>query len=322
MIPARRRVHRRGGVVGIDCGSTAVKAVAVHQRADRPMITGHAIEPYTANDGASASAPTAASVIKAIAAAAGRAAPEARVAATALADDQAVSRVIQVPAGLGERALEARVQLDIEAALKQSRQTLAFDFRRLAADPDSDQQAVLVVAARAEAIAHRRRQLQSARRRCALIDLDAHASVRAALLDDRLPLGPGRPPVALLDLGTRLRLGIFDRQRLHYCQAHDPSDPAGHDDCLRRIEQALAMHHGSATTPIPGAIALIGGGASDARAAAIADRLGSDCYRPDPLRGLSLADAADPDAFAADSARLMTATGLALHAGDRYAHWR
>jgi len=302
---------RRPAVVGIDCGTTAVKAVALRRVGDRTVVTGHAIEPCADADNTAA-----------ITAAARRAAPDARLAATALADEQAITRVIKVPKGLSEAALETRVQLDIEAALKQSRQALAFDFRRLAAEPDGDQQAVLVVAARAEAIAQRRRQLQTAGLRCTLIDLDAHASVRAALMDDRLPLGPASAPVALLDLGARLRLGIFDRQRLHYCQAHDLSDSPGDTDCLQRIEQALAMHHGSASTRIPDAMALIGGGARPALAAAIASRLGSDCHLPDPLRGLELAEACDPDAFTADRPRLVTAIGLALHAGDRYAHWR
>ncbi|WP_159309308.1 type IV pilus biogenesis protein PilM [Spiribacter roseus] len=316
MMPVRRRRRRGPAVIGIDCGTTAVKAVALRRAGGRMILAGHAIEPYPADD------PSPASVAATIATAARRAAPDARLAATALADEQAITRVIKVPAGLDEAALETRVQLDIEATLKQSRQALAFDFRRLAAEPDGDQQAVLVVAARDRAIAERRHQLKAAGLRCQLIDLDAHASVRAALRDDRLPLGPTSAPVALLDIGARLRLGIFDRQRLHYCQTHELSDTPGDSDCLRRIEQALAMHHGSASTRVPDAMALIGGGASQTLAAAIASRLGSDCYLPDPLRGLELADAGDADAFAADQSRLVTAIGLALHAGDRYAHWR
>ena len=309
-------------MVGLDLGATAVKAVGLRRRIDKVVISGFAIEPIAAAaDPADPDVPDRA-LTAAIQRAARAAAPGARVAATALPDEEAITRMIDVPAGLDDKALRTRVSLDIEASLKQPRHELACDFRRLAADPDTGKQPVRVVAARAGALARRRTWLAAAGLQCRLVDLDSHAIARAALADRRLHTGPDDPPIALLDMGTRLHLTVFDRQRIHYRQDHALGTGPDNSDCVRIIEQALAMHHGGSDARAPGVLALTGGGANPPLTAALGRRLAGRCQPIDPLHALDIDETVDMDGLTASMPRLLTATGLALHAGDPNAHWR
>lgn len=320
--PQWRLPRRPRTVIGIDPGSAAVKAIGLEVTAGRARISGFALVPRPdrvtdhASGGADADPPE--GLIRRLR----QAAPGAREAAISLPDEEAITRVINVPAGLGEAALRNRIRLDIEASLKQSHRALAWDFRRFTATAAGDQQPVQVVAARPEAVARRTAPLRAAGLRCRLLDLDSHAMVRAALMDPRLPAGREDAPVALLDLGTRLRLTVFDRERIQYRQDHTLDAQAGHTDRLRIIEQALAMHHGSSDARTPGTLALAGGGADERLAAAIDRQLTLPSHCIDPLRGVDIADRVNTERLGMSAPRLVSAIGLALHAGDPHAHWR
>lgn len=308
--------------VGIDLGTTAIKAVGMRRSGERPVISGFAIEPISTAPAPADPAALDGALTAAIKRAVRTAAPGARAAATALPDEEAITRVIEVPTELEEKALRIRVSLDIEASLKQPHHELACDFRRLALDADRGKQPVRVVAARAEALTRRRRQLETSNLECRLVDLDSHAIARAALADTQLHSGPDSAPVALLDVGTRLHLTIFDRQRIHYRQDHALGAGADDNDCLRVIEQAMAMHHGSPDARAPGVLSLTGGGSSPQLAAALDQRLVMRCRRIDPLHALDIAETVDVGELSRSLPRLLTAMGLALHAGDPNAHWR
>jgi len=309
-------------VIGIDSGTAAVKAVGLQVTAGRARISGFALVPRPDHVTDHASGDTDADIPDGLIRRLRQAAPSAREAATALPDEDAITRVINVPAGLGEAALHTRIRLDIEASLKHPHGALAWDFRRFATTATADQQPVQVVAARPEAVARRTAPLTRAGLRCRLLDLDSHAMVRAALTDHRLPAGRPDAPAALLDLGTRLRLTVFYRERIHYRQDHTLDARAGHADRLRIIEQALAMHHGSSDARTPGALALTGGGADERLAAAIERELMLPVHWINPLRGIDVADCVDTERLRMSAPRLVSAIGLALHAGDPHAHWR
>ncbi|TVO61751.1 type IV pilus biogenesis protein PilM [Spiribacter vilamensis] len=314
--------NRRHPIVGLDIGTTAIKAVGLKRCAERVIISGFGIEPVAATATSADPGIPGKALTAGIRHAVNAAAPGARVAATALPDEEAITRMLEVPAGLDDRALHTRVSLDIEASLKQPRHELVCDFRRLAVDPDSGKQPVRVVAARAEALTRRQRQLKAAGLQCRLVDLDSHAIARAALADPRLHTGPDDPPIALLDIGTRLHLTVFDRQRIHYRQDHALGGRPDDDDRLRGIEQALAMHHGSSDARAPDVLGLTGGAITSSLADALGRRLASRCQRIDPLHALETDEAVDTDTLAGSMPRLLTAIGLALHAGDPNAHWR
>lgn len=309
-------------IVALDVGTTAIKAVGLKRCADRVTISGFAIEPVAGTAAPADAGMPGAALTAGIRHAVNAAAPGVRVAATALPDGETITRMIEVPANLDDKALHTRVSLDIETSLKQPRHELACDFRRLAVDPDSGKQPIRVVATRADALKRQQMQLKAAGLECRLVDLDSHAIARAALADPRLHTGPDDPPIALLDIGTRLHLTVFDRQRIHYRQDHALGARVDNDDRLRSIEQALAMHHGSSDARVPGVVGLTGGAVTSSLADALGRRLASRCQRIDPVHALDIDEAVDTDALANSMPRLLTAIGLALHAGDPNAHWR
>jgi type IV pilus assembly protein PilM len=126
----------------------------------------------------------------------------------------------------------------------------------------------------------------------------------------------------LLDIGTRLRLTVFDRQRILYQQDHGMKTDAATDERLEVIERALAVHHGSQESRLPAALALAGGGTDRQLASALGERVGIPAYCVDPRPAIAVDETLGIDGFTARLPRLLTAIGLALHAGDDHAHWR
>ena len=306
-------IGRDRTVLGVDIGATAIKVVAVDFRHSTPCLSGFGIE--TRPPGTAASSEM---IRRAIAASA----VHGRIAATAVPAEAVITRVIKVPRGLDETALRARVSLDIEESLRQPRDDVAHDFRTLCDGQAGENQTVLVVATRRDELQARRELLAASGLRCRLVDVDTHAMARAALADARLRPSDDTRPTALLDIGTRLRLTVFDRRRILYQQDHGIKADAGTDERLQVIERALAMHHGSEESRLPAALALAGGGTDRQLATALGERVDIPAYCVDPRPAIAVNERLGSDRFTARLPRLLTAIGLALHAGDPHAHWR
>ncbi len=306
-------IRRDRTILGVDIGTTAIKVAAVNFRDRTPSLSGFAIETRPA--GAEASSEM---IRRAVAASA----PHGRIAATAVPAEAAITRVIELPHGLDENALRARVSLDIEDSLRQPCDEVAYDFRTLDDGESGDKQSVLVVATRRDELQTRRQLLEDSGLRCRLIDVDTHALTRAALADARLRPSDASHPTALLDLGSRLRLTVFERRRILYQQDHGIKADAGTDERLQVIERALAVHHGSQESRLPAVIALAGGGSDRQLAATLSERFDIPAYCVDPRPAVAVDGAPGNDRLTARLPRLLTAIGLALHAGDGNAHWR
>ncbi|MEX0386846.1 type IV pilus biogenesis protein PilM [Spiribacter onubensis] len=306
-------IRRDRTVLGVDIGATAIKVAAVDFRHRTPRLSGFAIETRPAGTEASST------MIRRAAAAS---AAHGRIAATAVPAEAVITRVIELPRGLDETALRARVSLDIEDSLRQPRDDVAHDFRTLRDDQAGESQTVLVVATRRDELQARRTLLTASGLRCRLVDVDTHAVARAALADARLRPPDDTRPTALLDIGTRLRLTVFDRQRILYQQDHGMKTDAATDERLEVIERALAVHHGSQESRLPAALALAGGGTDRQLASALGERVGIPAYCVDPRPAIAVDETLGIDGFTTRLPRLLTAIGLALHAGDDHAHWR
>ncbi len=306
-------IRRNRTVLGVDIGATAIKVAAMDFRHGIPSLSGFAIETRPA--GAEASSVM---IRRAVAASTARG----RIAATAVPAEAVITRVIKVPHGLDETALRARVSLDIEDSLRQPPDDVAHDFRMLRDGQAGESQTVLVVATRRDELQARRELLAASGLRCRLVDVDTHAMARAALVDTRLRPSDDTRPTALLDIGTRLRLTVFDRRRILYQQDHGMKADAGTDERLQVIERALAMHHGSQESRLPAVLALAGGGTDRQLAIALAERVDIPAYCVDPRPAITVDEPLGNDPFTARLPRLLTAIGLALHAGDAHAHWR
>lgn len=307
-------------LLGIDIATTAIKVVAMDFQAETPRLRGFAIEarPAEKDRGPVASADITATIRKAARAAA----PQARVAATAMPAESVITRIIQLPAGLDDAALRARIRLDIEDSIKQPREEIAYDFRPIPGRPSDDEQSILLVATRRDGLQARRQQIEAGGLRCRLVDVDAHALTRTALADARLNPAADDGATALIDIGARLRLIVFNRRRILYQQDHAIDADATPDQRLRVIERAMAMHHGSPDARLPDAIALAGGGSDSPLASALSERLGLPACCVDPRPGFAIDGTVSESGLTARLPRLLTAMGLALHAGDANAHWR
>ena len=311
---------RNPAVLGVDVGTTAIKVAAMDFQGKTPRLCGFAIETPAGPDQA-AGAETA-NISAAVRKAVDAAAPNARIAATAIPAEAVITRIIRLPTGLGDAALRARISLDIEDSLKQPRNEIAYDFRVLRGAQGDNEQPILLVATRRDEVETRRHLLSASGLRCRLVDVDAHALARTALADTRLRPTDDNRPTALLDIGQRLRLMVFDRRSILYQQDHAIDADATASERLRVIERALAMHHGSPASRDPAALGLAGGGTDPQLAAALNERLGLPAYCVDPRPGVTVEGEPGESGLAARLPRLLTAIGLALHAGDPNAHWR
>lgn len=340
-------------LIGIDIASTSVKVVEVRRLKGGYRVESHAVQPLRQGAVAERCLRDADEVARALALAVRRAGSQTRRAAIAVPAGAAITKVLTLPASLGDEELEARIQADSDRHVPFPFHEVAFDFQRLGPSAHSPgQQDVLLVACRRQEVERLADVLTDAgltpavvevetfalerafARACsslaaedcvALVDVGATMSTFHALCGGRvlyrrdLPSGGSR---FAEELGRRCGLDPQEAERAMRC-----GDPFGIDPAvvLRDLFDALAQQVGSALQLFYAAererairhLVLIGGVSA---LPGLGERLGEACglvvSRSDPSWGVTLAERVDADAWRAEAPAMLTALGLAMRAGS------
>jgi type IV pilus assembly protein PilM len=121
--------------------------------------------------------------------------------ATAVTGSNVITKVILVDAGLSEGELEDQVQREAEQLISYPLDEVSLDFEVLAGASEATRQRVLLSAARTESVSGRVSALAEAELTARVVDVGAHALVRAVLACQP-DLASLEKPVAVIDIGA------------------------------------------------------------------------------------------------------------------------
>ncbi len=301
-------------VLGIDWGTTAVKTVAIVPSRQRIHLTGYAIVergPTPSESVVSGS--------KALRQAIHKTSPSNQVqkAATVLADTDVLTEVFNLPAALDEQAIEARVALRINTALKKSADELCYDYR---CEPSAseDETTITLVTARQETVDQRTQPINAAGLDCQLVDLESHAIARV-IAQTTAPTHSDA--LGLVDLGSQLRLAVIHNQQPIFQHTVNKKLSADPEVLIEAITRALALYQGHEQAQPLAKIWLLGGHSNHALSERLSTQIGVPTQCLADVVTVEPGAEIDRSGWQAALPRLMTALGAALHLGDPDAHW-
>jgi len=307
--------------VGVDLGTTAIKAVALDTAYQPPRLAGFTLEPLPVaaiREGEITDPKALAPVVRN---AVRKVSPRDRQIALAIPAAAAISRHLRVPPGLTDRAIAGRVALAVDELLHQPRHTLYTDFQ-VASSPDetTSDVNVLLVATHRKMIDQRLALLRAARLQSRLVDVEDHALAR---LGRWLPQTAGQHTIGLIDAGERsLRFSVIAEDEPVHRQVQAFSGPTDTEQLIISCTRAVAVYQGRHDARTLNGLYITGGRACSALCDSLSSALKLSVFMLDPLTRLTWSDKVDGSALRDVSHRLSTALGLALHAGDPHAHWR
>lgn len=188
-------------LIGVDFGSQSIKAVTLNGSAARPRLESVADVPmpkgalidYQVQD-----IERAGQSLKALKR---QLVGSNQQVATAVTGSNVITKVILVDASLSEGELEDQVQREAEQLISYPLDEVSLDFEVLADAAETDRQRVLLSAARTESVNGRVSALAEAELATRVVDVGAHALVRAVLACQP-ELASLEKPVAVIDIGA------------------------------------------------------------------------------------------------------------------------
>ena len=343
------RIGWRRRTVGLDIGSSAVKAVELRWRRGASVLAARGMVPLPAGAVESGRIVDAAAVASAVRRVLTGSGFRARRCALAVARQAVIVRRVTLPA-MSAGELDAAIHWEAQQHIPFPLAEVVLDYHRLPPAGDG-RTAVLLVAARRDRVAEYAAAAAAAGCRAAIVDTAAFALLNAwqsssaadtagpaALLDvgatsTGVVVALGGQPLAVreLPLGTRsyveaLRatagLGAEDAERIVHGEADAGGASPAVQTALQSVHAQLAAEVNRALDPareqapgVAGAVALGGGGA---HAAGLTEALASTLQVPvtvlDPFRRVACNDVSGGP----DGPRAAVAVGLALRReGDR-----
>lgn len=342
-------------LVGVDISSTAVKLLQLSQSGGRYRVEHYAVEPLPPNAVVEKNIVEVEAVGEAIRRAVQRSGVKTKYAAAAVAGSAVITKVIPMPADLGEDDLEGQIQTEANQFIPYPLEEVSLDFEVLGPVKDNpDMVNVLVAASRTENVDLRGAALNLGGLTVKVIDVEAFAMENAfRLVADQLPQGRDGL-VAVVDIGaTMTTLNVLRNQRSIYTREQVFGGKQLTDEVMRRYglsyeEAGLAKRQGGlpesyeieVLEPFKEAMAqqvsrllqfffagsefnrvdqivLAGGCASiPGVQELVEEQLGVPAIVASPMASMALSAKVQAQALAADAPSLMIACGLALRSFD------
>ena len=342
-------------LIGVDISSTAVKLLQLSRAGNRYRVEHYAVEPLPPNAVVEKNIVEVEAVGEAIRRAVARSGTRVRHAAAAVAGSAVITKIIPMPADLGEDELESQVELEAVNYIPYPIEEVNLDFEVLGPMPgNADMLQVLLAASRTENVEARASALELGGLIARVMDVEAFAIENAfALLSDSLS-APRDGIIAMVDTGaTMTTLNILRNGRSLYSREQVFGGKQLTDEVMRRYglsyeEAGLAKRQGGlpesyeieVLEPFKEAmvqqvsrllqffyagsefnrvdqIVLAGGCASiPGIAEMVEEQLGVPTVTANPLAHMTLGPRVQAHALAQDAPALMIACGLALRSFD------
>ncbi len=195
---------RYPALLGLDITTSSVKLIELTLAGGQYRVESYAAEamPHSAiNEKVIVDAEA---VGEAIRRAVKRSGAKSRLAAIAISGDAAITKVIQMPKGLGENELEGQVSLQADQYIPFPMEEVSYDFQVIGpSEKDPAMIDVLLVATRTENVEQRRAAVLAAGLVTQLVDVEAFALENACtLMRHQMPDGGMDRTIAVVDFGA------------------------------------------------------------------------------------------------------------------------
>lgn len=342
-------------VIGLDIGSSAVRALQLSEHGSGLRVDHFAIEPVGAGSVVEKSVEDIEAVSNAIERAVQHSGSKAKECAIAVSGSAVFTKTISLPANLAESDVESQVQIEANQYVPYPLDEVSLDFEILGTSTrNPDLIDILLAASKSENVENRQDALDSAGLRASVVDVEAFAIANAfELIRERDGLSKSEA-VGVFDIGFDLTtLLVLRGGRVIYTRDHPFGGHQLMEETMRRfdmsaeqanfyergeqgpdefeeevlepfqlnivhqISRALQFFASSNEYSPISTIYLSGGTASlKGLSAMVQQELGLTTRVADPITGLELAPSVAVTALKRNAPNLMVATGLALRGFD------
>ncbi len=224
-------------ILGLDISSTSVKLLELAQDGDSYRVQSLAVEPLPDNAMNEKNIQDVEAVGETIKKAVKRSGTKVKDAAVAVAGSAVITKVIQMPAHLGEDDLEEQIALEADQYIPYPLEEIQLDFEIMGpVENNPDMVDVLLAASRIENIELRSAALDIGGLRAKIIDVEAYTIEHAAELISQQYEGDSEDKlIAVIDIGaTMTSLNVIENNKLIYTREQSFGGKQLTEEIMRR----------------------------------------------------------------------------------------
>ncbi len=343
-------------MVGLDISSTAIKLLELSRSGGRYRVESYTVEPLPANSVVEKSIADVEAVGEAIRRAVKRSGTKSKHAAVAVAGSAVITKVISMPAAIGDDEMETQISLEADQYIPYPLDEVNLDFEVLGPSSKNPERVdVLLAASRSENVESRTAAAELGGLTARIVDVEAFAMENAfSLIAEMMEDGGAGRTIAVVDIGATMttlnvmhdRKSIYTREQvfggkqlteeiqrrygLSYEEAGLSKKQGGLPDnyipeVLEPFKESMVQQVGRSlqfffsSSPYNGVdhIVLAGGCASIPDIdELIAQKTGTETSIANPFANMSLSGKVRPESLSSDAPSMMIACGLALRSFD------
>jgi type IV pilus assembly protein PilM len=343
-------------MVGLDISSTAIKLLELSRSGGRYRVESYTVEPLPANSVVEKSIADVEAVGEAIRRAVKRSGTKSKHAAVAVAGSAVITKVISMPASIGDDEMESQISLEADQYIPYPLDEVNLDFEVLGPSTKNPERVdVLLAASRSENVESRTAAAELGGLTARLVDVEAFAMENAfSLIAEMMEDGGSDRTIAVVDIGATMttlnvmhdRKSIYTREQvfggkqlteeiqrrygLSYEEAGLSKKQGGLPDnyipeVLEPFKESMVQQVGRSlqfffsSSPYNGVdhIVLAGGCASIPDIdELIAQKTGTETSIANPFANMSLSGKVRPESLSSDAPSMMISCGLALRSFD------
>lgn len=342
-------------LLGLDISSSSVKLIELSRSGNRYRVESYMVRPLAPNIVVEKNINDVDALADAIRKLVTQAKPRSRAVAAAVAGSAVITKMIEMPAGLSDQALETQIALEADQYIPYPLEEVALDFEVIGPSSASAGHVdVLLAACRQENVETRQLAIELAGLSAKVIDVEVFAMERAFRLLDQPLEDAATPVVAVADIGsTMLTLSVLvdgktvytreqmfggkqvtdeiqRRYGLSFQEAGQAKKegglPADYDmeilepfkaALVQQISRSLQFFFSSSQYNYIDQLVLAGGvAAMDGLRAEVEEKLGLNTTVANPFATMAVSGKVNAVALAHDAPAMMIAVGLALRSFD------
>lgn len=342
-------------VIGLDISSTSVKLLELSRHGDRYRVETYAVKPLPPNAVVEKNINDQEAVAEVIRAMVKQSKTKLKYAAVAVAGSAVITKMIDLPSGLSDDAMETQISLEADQYIPFPLEEVAIDFEVQGASPRNPEQVeVLLAACRRENVEMRANVLQLSELIPEKVDIEAYSMERAfELISEQLEDQEGQV-VAIIDIGATMTTlsvlvdgkTVYTREQLfggkqlteeiqrRYGLSREEAGlakkqgglPDDYDSevlapfkeaVVQQVTRSLQFFFSASQYNDVDYIILAGGVASlEGLVGLIEEKLGTQTVVANPFARMSVSSRVNAVSLANDAPSLMIVTGLAMRSFD------
>lgn len=342
-------------VLGLDISSTSVKLLGLSKQGDRYRVESYAVRALPPNAVVEKNINDVEAVAEVIKQVVNQSKSKVELAAVAVAGSAVITKMVEMPAGLSDDAMETQISLEADQYIPYPLEEVAIDFEVQGESEENPEQVdVLLAACRRENVDLRVSVLELAELTPKVVDVEAYTMERAfSLISEQLE-DQDDQVVAVIDIGATMTTlsvlvdgrTVYTREQLfggkqlteevqrRYGLSQEeaglakkqgglPDDYESEvlepfkDAVVQQVTRSLQFFFSSSQYNDVDHIILAGGvAAMDGLANLIEEKLGTQATVANPFANMSVSPKVNAAALANDAPSLMIATGLAMRSFD------